>query len=227
MCIDATEVTVAQYAEFVAARAGDPSGQIPECAWNLYFEPPEGCTRNLYDRPQPELHSQECVDWCDAAAYCSWAGKRLCGGIDERQVPLAALTDATKDAWYNACSSGGVNHYPFGNTCSTMPCILSGLWSNQVPAGYACQPSGAYQGVWDLVGNVAEWEDSCTRNPVGGGKLDACQIRGAAYGGQELAGGCATWDDLTETSCGSVPIESTRIGRSVGWTRIGFRCCGS
>jgi sulfatase modifying factor 1 len=226
MCIDSTEVTIGQYEEFVADRAGDASGQIPECEWNLYFHPPDECTGGPSTLPEPLKHPQECVDWCDAAAFCSWAGKRLCGGLDQRNVPMADLADATKDAWYNACSSGGVNHYPFGDTCNTMPCILTGLVSIQVPAGYGCQASGAYQGVWDLVGNVAEWEDSCSRDPIGGGKNDFCQIRGRGNGAaSSVPGSCADWDRDDTAWCSAVPIGSTRRCRSCLGRHVGFRCC--
>jgi len=226
MCIDATEVTVGQYSEFTTARGSDVSGQRPECGWNLHFEPPEGCIRYVYDRPEPLKHPQECVDWCDAAAYCEWAGKRLCGGIDARSVAKADLSDAHKDAWYNACSSGGVNNYPFGNTCSAMPCVLGGLWTTQVPAGYDCQPGGEYAGVWDLIGNVKEWEDNCQpfSGGQGDGKYDTCDVRGSGYGGASISGGCAAWDQYGNAQCSSIP--SLGSPRSLAQTAVGFRCCG-
>ncbi len=224
MCIDSTEVTVGQYADFVKDRAGDASGQIPECAWNLYFAPPEGCGFDASLLSEPLKHPQECVDWCDAAAFCKWAGKRLCGGIDEPHVAIADLADAKKDAWYNACSSGGVNNYPFGNTCNTMPCRLEGYTSSQVPAGYQCQASGAYQGVFDLIGNVEEWVDSCTPYPNSGGTLDGCQIRGGGYSGGGSPASCSFWDQST-ARCGA-PDPNDRRRRDSAQLRVGFRCCG-
>lgn len=226
MCIDATEVMVGQYAEFVTARAGDASGQSPECAWNLYFAQADDCAAGLSSLMDP-LRPQTCVDWCDAAAFCAWSGKRLCGGIDGRGVAMADLADASKDAWYNACSSGGINHYPFGDTCNAMPCILGGLTSLQVPAGHECQASGVYRGVWDLIGNVAEWEDSCTRDPLGGGSLDRCQTRGSHNGGGHgYVGTCGAWDDSGVAWCSSVPVATTRPARGSASSKLGFRCCG-
>jgi formylglycine-generating enzyme required for sulfatase activity len=227
MCIDATEVTVGQYKEFLADRNGDWSGQRAECEWNHFFEPPYDCLDGIPTGWEPEKHPQECVDWCDAEAFCAWSGKRLCGGIDQRGVRQADLADATKDAWYNACSSGGTNRFPFGNTCNTMPCRLTGNGSNQVPAGYECQASGEYQGVWDLIGNVSEWVDSCSRNPVGSGQYDFCQIRGDGYGSPGVGGvdngSCEDWD-RSSVGC-NIALVTRRATRAAATFAVGFRCC--
>ena len=69
--IDATEVTVAQYAEFLTAKAGDVSGQPQDvCGWNSTYEPAA--------LPDPPNFPASNIDWCDARAYCEWAGKHLC-----------------------------------------------------------------------------------------------------------------------------------------------------
>ncbi len=218
MCIDATEVSRAQYTEFVTDKAGDASGQAAECAWNLYFTPPEYCVDHLYEVLNPDNHPQECVDWCDATAFCSWAGKRLCGGLDQSSVATADLADATKDEWFNACSSGGVNPYPFGSTCQTSPCVWGGIASAEVGQYDGCQASGAYAGVFDLSGNVAEWEDSCNGTT---GTTDLCQTRGSRYG--HNVGDCISANEQGFGKCSYVNQPDTLVMRQLAGP--GFRCC--
>jgi hypothetical protein len=74
MCIDATEVTNAHYAAFLASSPAPGSGP-GACTWNVRYEP-------LFHWPPPPERAAfpvVDVDWCDAFAYCAWAGKRLCG----------------------------------------------------------------------------------------------------------------------------------------------------
>lgn len=82
-CVDSTEVTGRQYLEFLAAKAGDTSGQPVDCSWNTTFEPAADIDPNEY----PVAF----VDWCDALAYCTWAGKRLCGKIGGGPLPKASI----------------------------------------------------------------------------------------------------------------------------------------
>jgi formylglycine-generating enzyme required for sulfatase activity len=78
--IDATEVRVKDYLAFLDAAV--PLATQPDvCTWNVSFHPhdsssPFGCTD--FDLTQPN-RPIGCVDWCDAAAFCAWRGKRLCG----------------------------------------------------------------------------------------------------------------------------------------------------
>ncbi|HEX3849713.1 MAG TPA: SUMF1/EgtB/PvdO family nonheme iron enzyme, partial [Polyangiaceae bacterium] len=106
--IDSTEVTRAQYALFLAARAGDTSGQAAECAWNASFDP-------AYDpslgTPPPSYPVTD-VDYCDAAAFCAWADKRLCGRIGGGELALAELADRSKSQWFAACAGPKAQAYP-------------------------------------------------------------------------------------------------------------------
>src|SRR5262249_13229549 len=75
-CMDATEVTYAQYQAFYSA---NPSTAIQPavCAWNVSWTPSG-------DWPQPPTSASEpvrYVNWCQAAAYCQYANRRLCGSI--------------------------------------------------------------------------------------------------------------------------------------------------
>jgi sulfatase modifying factor 1 len=67
-CIDATEVTNAQYRAFLAAKGSDLGGQPETCTWNTSYLP------GVWPVP-PTLDGFPVVtvDWCDAHAYCAWA----------------------------------------------------------------------------------------------------------------------------------------------------------
>ena len=110
------------------------------------------------------------VDWCDAYAYCKAQSKRLCGRIGGTTLPKAEFSDPSKSQWMNACTSGGQFTHTFGawqGLSSQDTCNGAGNWqTGQTPAAVpvgslsGCASSAAgYAGVFDLTGNVAEWED--------------------------------------------------------------------
>src|SRR5687767_13578012 len=89
-CIDATPVSAVQYSAFVAASVA-VDAQPAECAWNDSFEPSKITACAAAYRPTTAPHRPVvCVDWCDAAAFCKWAGKRLCGRIENASVAYGA-----------------------------------------------------------------------------------------------------------------------------------------
>jgi hypothetical protein len=73
-----------------------------------------------------------CVDWCDALGFCAFVGKRLCGGMGGGPITVQNANDASQDEWYNACSEGGVQLYPYGNTYQPTAC--NGLSSSVGPS---------------------------------------------------------------------------------------------
>lgn len=153
-----------------------------------------------------------CVDWCDAYDFCQGVGKRLCGRIGGGPNAQAESTESSQSQWYNACSSGGVNDYPYGDDYQPTICndfdygtAHEGLRASPVQSFGECQPAVPYAGVYDLSGNVLEWEDSC--------EVDAalfCLVRGGSYweAGQNLL--CAAGV--------SVHLETYS-------EYVGFRCC--
>jgi formylglycine-generating enzyme required for sulfatase activity len=113
-CIDATEVSLEQYLEFVTAATQTPPEQPSACSWNTAFEPdpPNAGATELPVRG---------VDWCDARAYCQWAGKRLCGAIAGGPSPYDEPSGAL-NAWYAACSAGGTRAFPYGDEYDPQAC---------------------------------------------------------------------------------------------------------
>jgi formylglycine-generating enzyme required for sulfatase activity len=160
-CIDATEVTSAQYAAFLASNPPLPQPAPPECSGNTDYASGDG---GLGDFPVV-------VDWCDAWAYCKWANKRLCGSIDPTKAFGGGDVDKpTKSQWNYACSNRGARDYPYGDTFDVTKC--AGIHA----AGALGSCVGGFPGIFDMSGNVWEWLDSCAAGPAGD-----CQLRGGAY----------------------------------------------
>ncbi len=154
-----------------------------------------------------------CVDWCDAYAYCQAVGKRLCGKIGGGANGFSDYANASTSQWYAACSSGGANDYPYGDTYADSACNGKDAdHDTTVPVASmgGCQSSAAgYAGVNDLSGNVWEWEDSCNGNT---GQNDDCRLRGGCFNNDDSWLRC-DYDNY-----------APRFYRLV---QIGFRCCSS
>jgi formylglycine-generating enzyme required for sulfatase activity len=207
MCIDATEVTNEQYAAWLA-KSPSTSGQPSYCAWNTTFAP----TASWPPAAGKEKHPVTAVDWCDAYAFCAGNGKRLCGKLGGGSNAYADYADPAKSVWYRACTSAGKYAFPYGNTYSTTACngLDKGL-NATVPVGSlaTCQsPEVDYKGVFDLSGNVLEWEDSCNGAT---GSADSCRMRGGFFQNSQ-----------TYVRCDGARA-STRKDTFVG---TGMRCCG-
>jgi formylglycine-generating enzyme required for sulfatase activity len=205
-CIDSTEVTSSQYVDFLASKAGDTSGQAPVCAWNNSYVP-------NYDWPPANAALPVAgIDWCDAVAFCNWAGKRLCGALDGGAVMPGQRNTAAIDEWFRVCShrGDGVHAYPYGNVYDATACNTEG--ASRVDAGSlpGCQGTDP-PGVFDLSGNVLEWEDSCISS---GGSADAaveqCYVRGGSMNSSPGGTMCSSGFDRD---------------RSYAIALVGFRCC--
>ena len=121
-CIDSTEVTNAQYAQFLSASVTPQSvtGNPSQCAFNASYVPSSDWPATGKD-DVPVVY----VDWCDALAFCSWAGKRLCGRIGGGANDYNEHDVAFVSQWYHACSANGTLVYPYGNTYSATPAMGS------------------------------------------------------------------------------------------------------
>ena len=190
--IDAFETTVAEYQVFLVANV--PKQTDEACEWNNTYEP----NPVVFDFPYPDMPIHG-VDWCDARAYCEWAGKRLCKGS------FSSVEDAQKSEWYNACTLGGTMTYPYGDSFDPDRCP----WLQAPYSPGAVQTcEGAYAGLFDMVGNVAEWTDACMKNQPPG--ITRCVVRGPGYGTSNTS-----W---IACSGGSGVLHET-------FRAVGIRCC--
>jgi formylglycine-generating enzyme len=175
-CIDATEVIERDYTAFLDAKKGDTSGQIAACSANASYQPDP----TLF--PKVPTGPVRGVDWCDAYAYCAWAGKRLCGKIGGGSVPILSTDDPEVDQWYRACSRAGARAFPYGDTYDPTACRTKN--SGSVIGGSMTKCEGGYPGIFDMSGNVWEWEDACD-------DAGECVMRGGGWPQEGIAAGCA------------------------------------
>jgi sulfatase modifying factor 1 len=217
-CVDSTEVTTQQYQQFLNADAG--AGLLPpQCAWkgglDYGIKGPTTC------------HEMDCpvgnVDWCDAYAYCAWAGKRLCGDPAGGATPYGSYADPAKDQWFAACSRDGTRVYPYGNVFDDRTCngeLLDGGFPDGpsysvLPVGSKKLCEGGYAGILDMSGNAAEWEDSCDDGLGGDAAAQPCHYRGGSAHSQQ---------DNLQCEAG-VSFGSLTYARSQWTDDVGFRCC--
>jgi formylglycine-generating enzyme required for sulfatase activity len=142
--IDRTEVINAAYGACVAAGGCWPIDQST-CT---FFRDGEQIAGGELDAPaRADRAPVVCVTWEQAAAYCSWAGKRLpseaewekaARGEDGRRFPWGDVWEPNAANWYDN-EAGSLDGYP-----------------TVAPAGSF--PSGASpHGALDMAGNVWEW----------------------------------------------------------------------
>lgn len=205
-CIDTTEVTNAQYEEFVALGAAE--SQPAECSFNASYAPEPGsdCGTFAYDPGTKPDYPVTCIDWCDAFMFCSWSGKRLCGAIGGGPVSKADRGAPLVDQWQSACTLGGGRNFPYGNSFQSGRCndLTSSNTGPFTVGGFGtcfCNYPGE-AAIYDMSGNVQEWEDSCSGN--------SCAARGGDWLAYQSTAACAQVDPAN---------------RDVRDHHRGFRCC--
>ncbi|MDF2695366.1 MAG: Serine/threonine kinase [Labilithrix sp.] len=209
-CIDSTEVTQAQYGEFVTAMNGVVLTPRDGCGWKQDHVPGGTLLECNWDPVANPNLPVVCVDWCDADSFCRWAGKRLCGHISGGAINDTGndYRHPDKDQWYRACGRPEQLAYPYGNTGMGTACNgTEQPGSGVVAVGSLAACTGGHAGMVDMSGNASEWEDSCS-GPTG--VADLCKCRGGSWRNAVAA-----------LRCDSYALAS----RNVRDVDIGFRCC--
>jgi formylglycine-generating enzyme len=201
-CIDSTEVTNAAYAVFADAGAPLDAGTV--CAFK------GSSATTAFDPGKPD-HPMVFVDWCDARAFCEWAGKRLCGrtpaAAGSHAIATGELSNYVVSEWVAACTNRGNQLYQYGNVYDASACnVLEAGVNASEKVGERASCQGPDAGLFDLGGNVWEWLDSCDPGD-GGPQTDPCHFIGGSF--------------MNGYPCGVF----TGLARSIGTSDIGIRCC--
>jgi formylglycine-generating enzyme required for sulfatase activity len=162
--IDRTEVTNAEYARCVA------SGQCTSPK-NTSSSTSSGYYGNKQFADYPVIY----IDWEQAQAYCTWAGRRL----------------PSEAEWEKAARGSDGRIYPWGSTIPTKMLLNFNSIVNETTA-VGSYPSGASPyGALDMAGNVWEWvsdwysnsyyQQSPARNPSGPSTGTYHVLRGGSF----------------------------------------------
>jgi formylglycine-generating enzyme required for sulfatase activity len=220
--IDSTEVTVEQYRAWLDQTSdADVRWEPTWCSWktarsNPLDTPDDACTAQMFpldSQPFAPRKPMRCLDFCDAEAFCEWAGKRLCY---DRSALGSQGPRNNSEEWQLACSNDYTTRYPWGNAVEQR-CNVGQTVDNCVRTDGSCGPTLVggerscvnERGVTDLVGNVAEWVFSCNYlDPQAPPAPTGCMTRGGGY-------------DMPLRTC---DVEDVRSNDTRA-PDIGFRCC--
>ncbi len=195
-----TEVTVAQYAECVAAFACTE----PDLgSWWWWW-----CNGASSGH---ENHPMNCVDWYQAVDFCQWVGGRL----------------PSEAEWEYAARGGGQDiTYPWGDEEATCEyavmdddsyesgCDAWGTWA------VCSKPNGnTAQGLCDMAGNVWEWVRDWWHSSYDGAPDDGSAWEGPPGSGRVLRGGDFESSAVSLRAANRVALETFEQ-----YTTWGFRC---
>ena len=201
--VDKYEVTVAAYKSCVDAgtcSAPRDTTYSPYCYWGVVGK---------------EEHPVNCIDWNQAGAYCTWAGKRLC----------------SESEWEKAARGTDGRIYPWGNqpaTCSYA--VMSeggdGCGTDSTMA-VGSKPSGASPyGAMDMAGNVWDWVADDFHSSYTGAPSDgSAWVDNPRASARVARGGSfytAVAGDLRGSSRNFYDPSYSRY-----YFRLGARCCRS
>jgi formylglycine-generating enzyme len=199
-CIDATEVTRAEMIAMLKVPRGERNAPA-FCAWNT--------TDTMITETGTELDFPAGFsNFCDAATYCAWRGKRLCGKIGGGVLKSADYADAKQSEWFSVCSVNGTQTYPYPGEYDDTKCWTKSGTTEAVASKLACTGADKpFSEVYDLSGNIVEWENACDSWPPAAST--ECRQRGGEWGAG--ANTTCAWNKRARAD-----------DRSAG---SGFRCC--
>jgi formylglycine-generating enzyme len=200
-CIETTEVTQTQYQAFLTEPPG-PYDQIADCVETEFDPPVESC----FTPEETPNAPVACVSWCQATAYCRWAGKRLCGFTSRPELSPAELVEDPKlNEWLSACTNRGKRKYAYGNDVDAVSCPLISQGSYNVGQPDCVDAGGD---VFELSGGVGEWIAHCSH--TGGSTYVQCTSMGYVD----------TYDEEPRSCDASIAALWSTPNRMVG-----IRCC--
>lgn len=194
-CMDVNEVTVAQMEAYDGATPSAPAGLPSKCAtiWDHWYPRDVGI-----DKSEPAINT----NWCQAWAYCRWAGKRLCRSIDTK----GAITLANSELGW-ACGQGATKTArPYGTAYVKGTCDVESGRSTPIAITTtpACHGASApYDKVLNLIGSAEEWSDECP-------DATGCLARGGYFGHASNVAVCA---------------YEFKYALGAQYASLGFRCC--
>jgi len=220
-CLDAAEVTVAQFRECVGARACTEPGSsvrvegVTEATRRSLGKLCNGAAKGR------ESHPINCVDWEQARAYCNFRGARLPteeeweyaarGGAEERDYPWGRVTPGPR--LVNACGTECERMFARIGITTTPMFSDSDGHEGTAPVG-SFREGDSRWGVHDLAGNVLEWTSSGWSDDYASPRSDSHRVvRGGAFTVNEPALLLGTVRDRAE------PTERNND--------LGFRCAVS
>ena len=243
------EITREQYAAFVRATdravAGDClTDRVRRGTWAI---DPRTTFRDP-GFPQAADHPVACVSWEEAQAYVEWLNTQTAGGyrlLSEIEWEYVAHGGAKRNAAYpwgndpdQGCSfANGFDQTALGayrdidtsGYATYDPLDCTDGWLNTAPAG-SLQPNAF--GVYDLIGNVAEWVADCadaapaaTPAPASPARDESTCSRRIAKGGSwgTLAHNLRTAERFAYSATHRDDSVGIRVARSLSAGRSGSR----
>jgi formylglycine-generating enzyme required for sulfatase activity len=204
--MDQLEVTNAMFSLCVSAGACDSPQNFRSQRRNEYFNNPDF-------KDYPVVY----VTWGQAAAYCSWAGRRL----------------PTEAEWERAGRGDDFRTFPWGEDKADGTLANFNMLVGDT-SRVGTYPAGASPfGVLDMAGNVAEWVNDFYSfnysledilNPIGPATSSSLQrvVRGGSLGDAEINIRVSKRSSVLGSNLNTAPGSSSYLGNFS--PRIGFRC---